>query len=83
MFFSSAGGAFLVYVEDFVVGFHEGFIRPTCVLYIFEFFSHATLNETFTAKYDGVLPRTPQVRPKSEIYTPKWDDEHPHSISQQ
>ena len=38
MFFSSVGGAFLVYVEDFVVGFHEGFIRPTCVLYIFEFF---------------------------------------------
>ena len=29
-------------------------------LYIF---SRATLNETFTAKYDGVLPRTP----------PKWD----------
>ena len=23
------------------------------------FFSRATLNETFTAKYDGVLPRTP------------------------
>ena len=22
-------------------------------------FSHATLNETFTAKYNGVLPRTP------------------------
>ena len=43
-------------------------------------FSCATLNETFTAKYDGVLPRTPQVRPKSEIYTPKRDDEHPHLI---
>ena len=42
------------------------------------FFSRATLHETFTAKYDGVLPRTPQVRPKSEIYTPKRDDEHPH-----
>ena len=41
-------------------------------------FSRATLNEAFTAKYDGVLPRTPQVRPKSEIYTPKRDDEHPH-----
>jgi len=41
-------------------------------------FSRATLKETFTAKYDGVLPRTPQVRPKSEIYTPKRDDEHPH-----
>ena len=25
----------------------------------FYIFSHATLNETFTAKYDGVLPRTP------------------------
>ena len=23
------------------------------------YFSRATLNETFTAKYDGVLPRTP------------------------
>ena len=44
----------------------------------FMFFSRATLNETFTAKYDGVLPRTPEVRPKSEIYPPKRDDEHPH-----
>ena len=35
--------------------------------------SRATLNETFTAKYNGVLPRTPYVRPKSEIYTPKRD----------
>ena len=30
----------------------------------FYIFSRATLNETFTAKYDGVLLRTPQVRPK-------------------
>ena len=44
----------------------------------FYIFSRATLNETFTAKYDGGLPRTPYVRPKSEIYTPKRDDEHPH-----
>ena len=44
----------------------------------FYIFSSATLNETFTAKYDGVLPRTPYVRPKSEIYTRKRDDEHPH-----
>ena len=26
---------------------------------IFTFFSRATLNETFTAKHDSVLPRTP------------------------
>ena len=43
----------------------------------FYIFSRATLNETYMAKYDGVLPRTPEVRPKSEIYTPKRDDEHP------
>ena len=43
----------------------------------FHIFWRATLNETSTAKYDGVLPRTPKVRPKSEIYTSKWDDEHP------
>ena len=35
----------------------------------FVIFSSATLNETFTAKCDGVLPITPKVRPKSEIYT--------------
>ena len=40
--------------------------------------SRATLNETFMAKYDGVFPRTPYVRPQLEIDTPKRDDEHPH-----
>ena len=29
-----------------------------------------------TATYDCVLPRATQGRPKSEIYTPKRDDEH-------
>ena len=29
------------------------------------------------AKYNGVLPRTPQVRPKSEIDNPKRDNKHP------
>ena len=46
----------------------------------FYVFSLATLNEAFTAYYDGVLPRTPYVRPKSEIYTPKREDEHPHPL---
>ena len=44
----------------------------------FYIFSRATPNKTFTAKQDnGFLPRTPSVRPKSDIYTPKRDDEHP------
>ena len=43
----------------------------------FYIFSRVTLNETFTAKYDGVLPRTPyKVRPKSKIYTLQRDDEY-------
>ena len=39
--------------------------------------SRLTLKETFTATYDSVSPRTPEGRPKSEIYTPKRDGEHP------
>ena len=39
--------------------------------------SRATLKETFTATYDCILPRTPKLRAKSKIYTPKRDDEHP------
>ena len=31
----------------------------TQTIHIFSYFSHATLNENFTAKYDGVLLRTP------------------------
>ena len=43
------------------------------------FYPHVvlTLKETFTAKYNGAFPRTPEVWPKSEIYTTKRDDEHP------
>ena len=41
----------------------------------------ATLNETFTAEYNGELSRTTQVRPKSEFFSPKRDDEHPHPLS--
>ena len=46
-------------------------------IYFFNIPSSATLKETFTAKYNGVLPRTPSAIPKSEIYTPKRDEEHP------
>ena len=35
------------------------------------------------AKYNGVFPRTPQVRPKSKIYTPKRDDKHPRHFYMQ
>ena len=45
--------------------------RQYMYLYICVFlYICATLNETSTAKYYSVLPRTPQVRPKSEIFTP-------------
>ena len=44
----------------------------------FYIFSHATLNETLTAKYDGVLLRTPYTKPKSGIYTRKRDNEYPY-----
>ena len=40
--------------------------------------SRATLKKIFTVTYDCVLPRTPCVRPKSEFYTAKRDDEHPY-----
>ena len=40
-------------------------------------FLRGTLNETLAAQNIGALPKTPQGRPKSKIYTPKRDDEHP------
>ena len=45
--------------------------------FFFVISSRATLNETLTAKNNDILPRAPYVRLKSEIYTPKQDDEHP------
>ena len=45
--------------------------------FFFVISSRATLNETLTAKNNNILPRTPKARAKSEIYTPKRDDEHP------
>ena len=47
------------------MGVAQAFLTPkrdhikTQTIYIFLFFSRATLNETFKAKYDGILPRTP------------------------
>ena len=47
------------------LGMAQAFFDPkkrpieTQTIYIYLYFSRATLNETFTAKHDGVLPRTP------------------------
>ena len=47
------------------LGVAQAFLTPkrdpieTQTICIYLYFSRATLNETFTAKYDGVLPRTP------------------------
>ena len=55
----------------------NGVIKRTENNTFFNIASREILKETFTAKYNCVLPRTPSVRPKSEIYTPKRDAEHP------
>ena len=62
---------------NFFLPLKETMLKHRQYIY-FYIFSRATLNKTFTAKSDGILPRIPKVRPKSEIYTPKRDDEHPH-----
>ena len=60
--------------DHFKLWLHENELK----IYIFIYnSSRATLKETFTAKYNGVLSRTPLVRPKSQIFTLKGDDEHP------
>ena len=42
----------------------------------FYIFSRATLNETLTAKYDGVLPKTPEKPPRSP-FSPPHPAPHP------
>ena len=48
------------------------------IYHIFAPFANTSKSVFSSSEYDGVLPRTPYVRPKSEIYTPKREDEHPH-----
>ena len=36
--------------------------------------------DTWMGKYSEFPSQTPLVRPKSAIYTPKWDDEHPRNF---
>ena len=50
--------------------------RKHCII-CFTFLLVEPFKETFTDKYNGILPITPLVRPKSEIYTPKRHDDHP------
>ena len=65
--------------QDFFWPLKETMLKHRQYIYFYIFW-RAILNETSRAKYDGLLPRISQVRPKSEIYTPKWDDEHPHGF---
>ena len=53
-----------------------------CVVSVTAFFVNnislrAVLRDTWKGKYSDFPPQTPQVRPKSAIYTPKRDNEHP------
>ena len=43
---------------SFFLPLKETMLKHRQYIYLY-IFSRATLNETFTAKYDGVLPRTP------------------------
>ena len=45
-------------IQAFFLPLKETMLKHRQYTY-FNIFSHATLNETFTAKYDGVLPETP------------------------
>ena len=44
---------------DYMNGVNETSKKYTYQIYIFLYFSRATLKETFTARDDVVLPRTP------------------------
>ena len=52
-----------------------------CVVCVRAFFFQISLstglNDTWMGKYSDFPPQTPQGRPKSAIYTPKRDNEHP------
>ena len=41
------------------------------------FFMHINKRYLTVQIYDSFQSQTPEVRPKSAIYTPKRDDEHP------
>lgn len=44
---------------------------------ISDFFTCNPKHDQLTAKNDGVLSWTSEMRPESIIYTPKQDDKHP------
>ena len=47
-------------------------------LFLTPFLTHRQTKDTVTFRLETyVLTKTPDVRPKSEIYTHKQDDEHP------
>ena len=54
------------------------FLCGQCHSIFVHFFLRTALSKTWMGKCShDFLSQTPQVRPKSAIYMPKWDDEHP------
>ena len=61
-----------IYIYIYIYPIRLIYIRNVIYIYIYIYYisSLATLKETFTAKYYGVLHRTSSVRPKFVIYYP-------------
>ena len=63
-------------LQEIDPGVAQAFLTPERLCCYFYIFQHATLNKTFTAKYNAILPRTPWDQNPRFTPQPKQDDEH-------
>ena len=63
-------------LQEIDPGVAQAFLTPERLCCYFYIFQHATLNKTFTAKYNTILPRTPWDQNPRFTPRPKQDDEH-------
>ena len=63
-------------LQEIDPGIAQAFLTPERLCCYFYIFQHATLNKTFTAKYNTILPRTPWDQNPRFTPRPKQDDEH-------
>ena len=63
-------------LQEIDPGVAQAFLTPERLCCYFYIFQHATLNKTFTAKYNTILPRTPWDQNPRFTPRPKQDDKH-------